>query len=449
MAIIDLPIRNFPKQQLIFNCPSRYVIVPKGRRFGATKGSANNYIEKAIKKQFKKGLWVDTVNANIDRYVERYFVPALRKISKYPQYSNWWVWRKQQRILQMGDSYIDFRSVDKPENIEGFGYDYAFLNEAGIILRDKYLWDNAIRPMLWDYRCHTIVAGTPKGKGVFYDLYMRGMDREQTEYTSMKFTSFDNPYLPLDVIREDLKTMPQRVVQQEIYADFLEDTGVVFNGVNKVAILPQPEDARSGHLYVMGVDIARLVDWTVITVYDRSTNRQVFQMRFKDLEWPTILMRIKAVSHKYNQALVLIDSTGVGEPIYEDLARQHVPVQAYHFTNSSKKDLIDKLANWIELRYIQMLHLKETVDEFNVFTYDISERSGLIVYNAPVGFHDDIVYAHALAIWALNPVTRYKEPEEMGILEADIAKKTGQFGELFDDTFDDMDTDEWHGPNEE
>ena len=38
----------------------------------------------------------------------------------------------------------DFRSVDRPENIEGFGYDKAFLNEAGIILRDEYLWYNAI-----------------------------------------------------------------------------------------------------------------------------------------------------------------------------------------------------------------------------------------------------------------------------------------------------------------
>jgi hypothetical protein len=144
---IQLPIKNFPAQQKIFECPARYVIVPKGRRFGATNGAANNYISMAIRRKFQKGLWVDTVNSNIERYVERYFIPKLKVLS--PEGVSWH-WRKQQKILTILDSYIDFRSVDQPENIEGFGYDQAFLNEAGIILKNPYLWNHAIRPMLWD-----------------------------------------------------------------------------------------------------------------------------------------------------------------------------------------------------------------------------------------------------------------------------------------------------------
>lgn len=462
---IQLPIRNFQKQQQIFDCPNRFVIVPKGRQFGATKGAANHLIGMAMKHQFARCLWVDTVNANIDKYVERYFIPTLRKISRYPQYATWWNWRKQQRILEMGQSAIDFRSADKPENIEGFNYDWAFLNEAGIILRDDYLWDNAIRPMLWRHKAHTIIAGTPKGKGKFYELYQRGIDPDQTDYAAMRFSTFDNPYLPIEEIRKEMAAIPQRVISQEIYAEFLEDTGVVFTGVEKVAVIdtsaptsekpllpghmynPDWFEPQIGHTYVIGADIARLQDYTVIAVYDRENNRQVFQMRFNDLEWPTILMRVKAVSQKYNNALVYLDSTGVGEPVYEDLARQRVPVEPIHFTNTMKKDLIDKLANWIELRYIQMLNLKETIDELNIFTYDISERSGLVRYNAPVGFHDDIVIAHALAIWGLQPVIREKQQEELGILQEDILWKTGQLGELFEDQFEEVE--DWEGPSED
>ena len=69
--MIDLPILNFAKQQTIFDNPARYIIVPKGRRFGVTRGAANNFIKMAITHKFKKGLWVDTVNSNIERYVER------------------------------------------------------------------------------------------------------------------------------------------------------------------------------------------------------------------------------------------------------------------------------------------------------------------------------------------------------------------------------------------
>ncbi|HEX8965508.1 MAG TPA: hypothetical protein VF820_03705 [Patescibacteria group bacterium] len=337
-----------------------------------------------------------------------------------------WHWRKQQKILTILDSFIDFRSVDNPQNIEGFGYDYAFLNEAGIILRDEYLWQNAIRPMLWDYKCHTIAAGTPKGKGVFHELYMRGLDPQQPDFASLTFTSFDNPYVPHDIIMEDIKSMPQRVVSQEIYAEFLDDTGVVFRGVKQIATLDpkNPPDVDFSHMYVIGCDLAKLVDYTVISVYDRTDNNQVFQMKFNSLEWPAIQSRIQHVSRKYNNALVILDSTGVGEPIYDQLSRLNVPVEPIHLTNELKKQIIEKISNWIELKLFRMFNDPDTINEFNSFTYDIAEKSGRIMYNAPVGFHDDIVIANALAVWGMQPVSTTQPEREMSIIQRDILNKT-------------------------
>ncbi len=438
---IALPIKNFPQQDAIFSSPAQYVIVPKGRRFGLTKGAANNYILMGLKGQFKKGLWVDTINANIEKYVERYFIPPLRRLSPRGVY---WNWRVQQKILTIGGSYIDFRSVDKPENIEGFGYDYAFLNEAGIILKDAYLWHNAIRPMLWDYKCKTIVGGTPKGKGVFHELYERGLDPLQPDFAAFHYTSFDNPYLPKGVIEEDMKSMPQRVIDQEIYAKFLDDTGVVFRGVSDIAIL-EPTDERmkpqEGHVYIIGCDLAKLVDYTVVVVYDRTNNEQVFQMRFNQLEWPAIRQRIREVSRKYNNALVLLDSTGVGEPTFDDLSRIGVPIQPVHFTNEIKRQIIEKLANWIELRSLKMLKLDETINELTAFTYDISDKTDRVFYGAPVGFHDDIVIAHALACWSLQPVIVRKPLPQETMIQRDYLEKArsfdneeeGEYGEYPDD----------------
>lgn len=431
----QLPILNFDKQQSIFDNPARYVVVPKGRRFGVTRGAANNYIKLALLGKFKQGLWVDTVNANIERYVERYFIPALQQLG--PQ-GGIWHWRKQQKILQIANAYIDFRSVDQPENIEGFGYDYAFLNEAGIILRNEYLWNNSIRPMLWDFRPHTIIAGTPKGKGIFHELYQRGLDPDQPEFAAMKFSTFDNPYLPHDEIMEEIKSMPERVVKQEIYADFLDDTGVVFRGVSSIATLDPNHIPRVNleHMYVVGADVAKLVDYTVLVVYDRTDNRQVFQMRFNKLEWPVIRSRITEISHKYNNALVYLDSTGVGEPLYDDLSRLNIPVEPIHLTNELKKQIIEKLSTFIELRHITMLNLEETINEMNSFTYEISSH-GKIMYNAPAGFHDDIVIAHGLAIWGLQPPVTRTPVAEMSIIEKDIAIKTGKI-DLEDNDFEEV-----------
>src|SRR3990167_9945686 len=132
-------------------------------------------------------------------------------------------------MIVINGAYIDFRSADTPETMEGFGYDKAFLNEAGIILKNEYLWDNAIRPMFWDFpNVSVVIGGTPKGKGKLYELYNRGRDPENKNFQSFQFTSFENPYISLDDLKEDIESMPDRVVQQEIYAQFLEDVGVVF-----------------------------------------------------------------------------------------------------------------------------------------------------------------------------------------------------------------------------
>lgn len=423
MPTIQLPIRNFENQQKIFDDPARYVIAAKGRRFGFTKGAANNTIKWALETKFRKGIWVDTVNANIERYVDRYFIPVLKKLPE-----GMWKWQKQQKILTIHKSYIDFRSAEEPEKVEGFGYDYAVLNEAGIILKNPYLWDNAIRPMLWDFPCKTFIGGAPKGKGTFEELFNRGLDPNQPNYSSYRFTSFDNPYIQTDVIMEDIKTMPQRVVEQEIYAQFLDDTGVVFRGVKDIAFL-QPEEPRPDHMYVIGCDLAKLQDYTVLAAYDRKTNKQVFQMRFNKLEWPFQKSKIKELSMKYNRALVMMDSTGVGEPIHDDLARDGVPIEPIHFTNEQKKQMIEKLANWIELKHLRMLQLEETIQEFNQFTYDISEKTDRVFYGAPVGFHDDIVIAHALAVWSLQPLSVARKEEEMTIIQRDLYEKQKAYKE--------------------
>lgn len=70
-----------------------------------------------------------------------------------------------------------------------------------------------------------------------------------------------------------------------------------------------------------------------------------------------------------------------------------------------------------------MLQLEETVQEFNSFTYDYSEKTGRVIYGAPPGFHDDIVFSHALAIWALQPVIKRQERVFVTPVERDIYEK--------------------------
>jgi len=212
-----------PQREIFFpDVPARHTIVPKGRRFGATHGAANACVVWAASGM--PVLWGDTVHGNIIRYVDRYFLPAIRANNIFHE------WRKDVKILRIGAGFIDFRSADRPENWEGFGYRKIVLNEAGIILANPYLYTNAVRPMMLDYSESELYAlGVPKGKKLktgaehpFYSLWTR----VGTEgYRGKCYSSFDNPWIREEDVRElelDMTKMDKDQIAQEIYGQFID-----------------------------------------------------------------------------------------------------------------------------------------------------------------------------------------------------------------------------------
>ncbi len=96
----------------------------------------------------------------------------------------------------------------------------------------------------------------------------------------------------------------------------------------------------------------------------------------------------------------MLDATGIGDPIFDDLVN-HIRVTPYKFNNKSKQELIINLALAIEQQKISFPPHTELISELEVFGYDITPN-GNVRYNAPEGFHDDIVIALALATWMLK-----------------------------------------------
>lgn len=206
----------------------RFIVVPKGRRFGATQGGIYASLEWAL--EGFPVLWGDTVNGNIDRYVERFAKPVLVK-HKIPYNYN-----AQQKKLTFpfSDGFIDFRSADRPENWEGFGYRKIILNEAGIILKNDYLYTNAVLPMMIDQPNSQLYAlGVPKGKRKkdnkehkFYTLYLSALNGEQG-YRLLTYTSYDNPLLSktdIAYLEEEIRKMNPVMVDQEIKGMFVDES---------------------------------------------------------------------------------------------------------------------------------------------------------------------------------------------------------------------------------
>jgi len=397
MTNIGVPLCYHSGQnRIFFESKAKKKIIAKGRRFGLTKGYANRSIE-YLRDNISPGLWVDTVNSNIDRYVERYFYPILKHL---PQ--KYWKWRQQRKELEIFGNKLDMRSADRPELIEGFGYKFIMLNEAGIILRNEYLYYNTILPMTLDFNPDFYVGGTPKGKGLFHLLATKAQDSTDGGQEFFRFTSFDNPYLNEEERQRLIDEIPQSIQQQEIYANFLEDSSTVFRNLEKCSIAELAEP-NQGEIYYVGVDLARLRDFTVITVFD-SNGSEVYQERFNEIDWVIQKSRIKYICKKYNDAYCWLDCSGVGDPIFEDLRIEGINVKGYKFTNETKKQLIQALMISLEQEKIRLFKKDISPIQYNemqIFEYEMTP-SGLIRYQAPEGYHDDTVISVALANWGVQ-----------------------------------------------
>ena len=317
-------------------------------------------------------------------------------------------------------SIIQLKGADDPDALRG-------PNPVGIVFDEfakmKFATWGVLEPILRANDGWAWFIGTPIGKNHLFKLYQQGQE-DHKEWYSMLLKASTSGIIAKDQLEESRKTMSQALYNQEWECEFLEGEGSVFRGVRDI-MDSEPKEPEDGHYYVIGVDLAKVTDFTVITVYDRHNNKQVYQDRFQTIEWPFQKRRIKAISDHYNHALVVLDSTGLGDPIADDLSRAGIAVESFKISEQSKKDIIEKLSIWIEQKRIHMLPIEKTAFEFDNFSYEIGP-TGKIRYGATEGFHDDVVISHALAVWALTPlyVERLVKPKNRIQTAYEQAKKS-------------------------
>lgn len=368
----------------------KHTVIHAGRQIGKTYNSAQWLAEETIALGCRS-LWVDTVHANIDKYVDWYFRPILREV-----WSNC-NWNQQRKILKLPQGEIDFGSAQKPENLEGFNYPRYVLNEGGIILKKSSLWDNTLYPMLKGDNVRGKIIGTPKGRNKFHELAVLGRSGDP-DYATYHYTVYDSPYWTKEQIEVAKNLSPELVFKQEYMAEFIEGEGMVFRKIREV-VKDTYKDPLVGRRYLIGVDLAKHVDFTVIIVIDDLTHEVVYKDRFNQIDWVLQKARIKATWERWNKGQVIIDSTGNGDSIYDDLVAMGLNVKPFRFTTQSKAEIINNLSVAIENKEVWLPNDPQVLDELEIYEYSVS-KSGNVSYSAPEGFHDDIVMALCLA-WSL------------------------------------------------
>lgn len=318
-------------------------------------------------------------------------------------------------------SIYQLKGSDDPEALRG-------PNPVGVIFDEfdtqKDEGWKVIEPILRANGGWAWFIGTPRGKQKLYDFYQRGKSNHK-EWDSWILRASASGIIANDQLEESKRSLPESFYMQEYECEFLQSTGSVFRGVRDIATAT-PSRPLAGRQYVMGVDLAKVQDFTVIRVYDKATNELVYTDRWQTLDWTYQKSKIATYARYYNNCLVIVDATGLGDPIADDLIQAGVSVIPFKITNQNKKEMIEKLSLWIEQKRFKILKSDTAFLEYDNFTYGMS-KLGKVTYGARSGYHDDIVMADALAIWHLGEVYMSENVRELTPVQIMFARARAKY----------------------
>lgn len=413
---ISVP-KPFPWQrkfeQALHDPKVRFIVIPMGRRAGKTLGTA-----RVIGKASLGGFGIPTGlsffwgshsqdNSRMGRRTfegpvqtsawgsfERYsmFGPAIQINTKVPN-----------EVVMYGGSRIRWRSLEGHAAALGHGNFLNVIDEAArcseLVINEEVLPTMADVPF-----SKTVAISTPRGKqSWFYKWYCRAMDGDP-QYKAFHGSSLENPSPAIkEFVKIAEKNMPEDLFRQEFHAEFVDGAGSVFRYIEERARLDDYRDHFEGNpdedLYVIGADLGKHNDYTVLYAMHAYSGEVHGKFRRRHLDWTSIKQCIADFSKGWNDAPIYLDSTGLGDPIFDDLANDGLPVESFKFSNESKSQLVIALMTAMDKNEIAYPKKDENLKyELGNFSYE-QLPSGKFRYSAPEGEHDDCVIALGLANW--------------------------------------------------
>lgn len=229
---------------------------------------------------------------------------------------------QQHRLETKGGGVIEMWSLDQPDVARGRKYALVVVDEAAMVRHLEDAWTAVLRPTLVDLRGSAWFLSTPKGHNYFKRLFDIGSDPELVDWAAWQMPTSSNPHIPPDEIEAARELVPERTFAQEFLAMFLDDGGLVFRRIREAAVVVPLEAPLPGHRYVMGVDLARRVDFTVAVVVDLETKEVVAVDRFNQIDWSFQVGRLRALAERFGVVQVVVDQTGLGDPVVQQLQQE-------------------------------------------------------------------------------------------------------------------------------
>jgi len=301
------------------------------------------------------------------------------------------------------DGRLQFKSADNPQSLQNEAVDWAWLTEAQDL--PDMVWDEKISPMLhspgvlgW-----AIIEGHAFRPGSFAERLFELGQNGHPDIDSWQLDTKDNPYINWEQILLEAQDMPEEAFRKEYFCEYPSVLGKAFNDAAiDMCVGGELEAPRESARYVVGVDLGKQIDPTVIMVMRPSQKRVVHFERLLHTDWTVQEDILTNMSEQWNKPTFFVDVTGLGQPIVDRLRKNGVNVRAINLTKE-KNGLLNKLAAALEHGDIRYPNIPVLIRELKNMRRMSKDSKGNYLKQekiaAPAGYHDDCPVALALAYY--------------------------------------------------
>ena len=380
-----------PGQQRIEDHPARHKMLRCGRRYGKTKYGITKAAKTALEGG-KVGWFAPTF-----KYTQEAWRELVRRLRPVAELEGGRISEQDKRIELPSGGTIEIWTIEGNEDpARGRDYDLVIIDEAGLVGNLSTLWEAAIEPTLIDREGKSLFLGTPKGARTPFNV----MFAEAEMNVDPEWAAFHGKTVHNTTIRN----VEEKIAKAKLRAErrgtlplfYQEYEGVpADDGSNPIglnAIRAVVAEASKHPTVAWGVDLARAVDYTVVTGLD-ALGQWTEQYRFQHDWGPT---KRKLLEICGTSLPVVMDSTGVGSPIVDDLQNAGMNVEGFVFSRKSRGTLIEDL--------ITAIHGKRltipggiTQAELESLGIERNSETNFTKYTVPDGMHDDCIMSLALA----------------------------------------------------